>query len=318
MSVNRAEYFVDANVAWNGSQTYSVPVFQTISAQANVDSYSTGLTVSVQVSGHVALLAIGSFAIGQINLTFGSTTLLLYEPSKGYLQEDGSYKGGCLGGCADPACPGAPNPFTYTLTASQVAAAIAAGTMSLSIQVCGTFGSTGNLYVTPNCTLTQTIPTQYAFGSATLSFVGPDGSPLSGVNVVLDDDTANVQVGSATTNSSGTVVFTELNVGDSFTATIVYESFGQQEFSFDLNTESYSQQFVLECPSGSTYCSGNCVPTCGPGQALNPSTCTCESTGITADIKTVLEYVAIAGAVLLGGYAVVKMLPERHVETEIE
>ena len=314
--VERTQYFVDDGTAWDGTNQYSVPVFSSITARAFVSPHAQSCTVSVAIGASAPATDIGFFGVAPVTLRIGSQAIVLYSCAKGYLQENGSYKGGCLGGCGDPLCNCQPVPFSYTLNPSQLSEAISTGSVSVSIEVCGTPGSTGSLTLKPEVTLSQSLPEAYAYASATLTFELPNGSPVPGMNVTLTDISTGETVGTQTTNSEGSVTFADLDVGDTFSAEASYSSFGTQQVEFTLSSSGYSAVVTLQCPKGTQFCSGQCVAQCGAGSVLDPKTCQCVSP-ITTNITTILTGVGIVGAVLLGGYLLVKVVPSRRVE-EVE
>lgn len=295
----RTEYFVSNGAAWNGANKFSVGPSGYIVGTANVSPYTNSVTLGIYV--HLDLYFQAFYGmIHQIVMSIGSYQHVLWDVGQH-----------CFGGCSNPTC-GNPQGFNYTLTSTELGLAINTGKVTLTISVCGqtAWDNLGNLV--PDCTLTQYIPPQYEYGSVTLTFLLPNGSPVVGMIVTLMDTSNNTTVGQATTNSSGEVTFGNLNVGDSFQAEFSYSNLGVQTYSFDLITTTYTQTVNLTCPSGSQFCGGQCV-SCPLTFSLDPSTCQCVS-AVSQTIQGVLTPILILAGVAVGGMIIYAAVSGRRGE----
>ena len=276
------EYFVDPRGnPWDGYTNYNIYSGQGVSAKASVSPYADSVQIYVDTNGTRESWAIYGL-VSKVILTIGTYQKVLYD-----------IWNSCYGGCNNPFCPENPNPFTYSLDENELSLAKQNGSVELTINACGVTTYDGVVGLRPIATLSQTLPAGLS-GTVTVTVYLPNGHPAAGASVVLEDETSQQEVGSAQTNSQGQASFSNLTIGDSYKLTVSYGNLKSEEVSFDLEKTSYSFAITLQCPSGYAWSGSTCI-----------------ASGITANITTVLKYVAVAGGVLLGGYAVVKLIPER-------
>ena len=151
--------------------------------------------------------------------------------------------------------------------------------------------------------------------SATLTVTTlANGQPISGVDVVVND-TNTGQSYAIPTDQSGVAFFANLIAGDTVSVTASYSTFQTNTQSLTLQSGDNSIAINLQCPSGFQICNGQCVNACTYGSVLNPQTCQCEYT-LATSIQGILQTVAVAGLIIIGGMAILKIIPSRKYQIE--
>jgi len=186
---------------------------------------------------------------------------------------------------------------------------LGAGQAELSIDLCiggqlplTAFGVTVTAYISESFSQISNEATLTATALA-------NGNPLAGVDVVVED-TNNGQSYAIQTDQNGVAYFANLNAGDTVSVTASYGTFQTFTQSVTLNSGNNSVAINLQCPSGFQVCNGQCVNACTNGSVLNTQTCQCEYTLFTS-LDSLLQSMAVAGLVVLGGIALVKLVPSK-------
>ncbi len=186
---------------------------------------------------------------------------------------------------------------------------LTAGQAELSVDVCiggqlplTAYGVTITAYISESLSV---IANQATLTATALA----NGQAISGVDVVVED-TNTGQSYAIQTDQSGVAYFANLPAGDTVSVTASYSTFQTFTQSLTLQSGNNNVAINLQCPSGFQICNGGCVNACGYGSVLNTQNCQCEYTVFTS-LDTLLQSLAIAGLIILGGVAVVKIVPSR-------
>ncbi len=186
------------------------------------------------------------------------------------------------------------------------------GQVVLTIDIC-----LGGYILPPNDEVTITAYVQESFTSisqtANLTVgVSAGGKVLAGVPITVDDTNTGESY-QLDSDQNGIAVFTNLPAYDSVTVTVSYQTFQTLTKGLTLQAGDNSISLQLQCADGYTFCGGGCVQACPYGTILNPQTCQCV-VPLVNSIDQLLISAGVAGAILLGGYAVTKIIPSRKIE----
>lgn len=295
--VQRTSNFQTSGLEWNGANQWIVPIGGALSGTASVSPAATSISVDVETGMSPQTTGVGLGAVNRVVLAVGSTQVVLYDIYNGCVENE---CGGCWGGCSNPFCPSNPPALHYQLPDDLVQAAVAAGSVKLTISICGE-GSP--VILAPVGTLTQEIPASSAQGTATITVLDPDGNPVAGATVSLVDDSTGTSYGVQTTNSNGQAVFSGLPVGDSFTASSSHAG-ASGKASFTLSGTSANVALNLACASGYVWQNGQCTP-------KQPA-----PTSLEYSVLTSLKYIGIIVGVGAAAFIAAKLIPERRVVEE--
>lgn len=277
-------YFVDSNGnEWNNKTYWNK---QSLSATAQIlDGVAQG-TLYFDVSLYLGNCCLYG-DIQSVSMTINGNTYLLYD------------------GGADCAFGAGQAVRSWQIPAKD----LTAGQAELSVDVCiggqlplTAFGVTVTAYISESLSV---IANQATLTATALA----NGQPISGVDVVVED-TNTEQSYAIPTDQSGVAYFANLSAGDTVSVTASYSTFQTFTQSLTLQPGNNNVAINLQCPSGFQICHGGCVNACGYGSVLNTQNCQCEYTVFTS-LDSLLQSLAIAGLIILGGVAIVKVLPSK-------
>jgi len=183
--------------------------------------------------------------------------------------------------------------YSHTLTSTELNQVLNTNNQIVfSIVSCAPTFGTYNLQYELTGTASETInTTTEGQGQITVNVTTPGGT-MANIPVSLQDTSSNTDVGTQLTNSKGQAVFTGLNIGDSYTATVNYAPFSQVTQSTELNGPNGTINITLSCPSGTYYS----TTLFGQPQCISNTVGTV-NTGLTEFIPVIV----IIGGIVIGG-----------------
>ena len=274
-------YFVDNNRQqnWNNLE-YWDSAGANLTSTATINQYATAVTLNFQlrIIGNSCTLGAcsGRVAWAAATIQYGTGTPVTVLANN---------------------CTFSGNPYfnySHTLSSSELQQVLNSNNQIIfSIVSCApTFGSY-NLQYELTGTASETLNSSTTSGQGQITvYVSTPGGAMANIPVSLTDTSSQTNIGTQNTNSNGQVIFTGLNIGDSYTASVNYSPFNNVTQSTELNTSSGSINISLSCPSGTTYGTN----LFGQPQCTS-NTVTTVNTGLMESIPLIL----IIGGVVIGG-----------------
>ena len=273
-------YFIDNSRQQNWDNLeYWAAAGANLSSTATISQYATSVTVNFQlrIIGNSCPLGAcsGRVAWASATIQYGTSAPVTILANNCAIQGNPYFN------------------YSHTLTSDELKQVLNTNNQIVfSIVSCAPTFGTYNLHYELTGTASETLnATTEGQGQITVNVTTPGGA-MANIPVSLQDTSSDTDVGTQFTNSKGQAVFTGLNIGDSYTATVNYSPFSPVSQSTELNGPSGTINISLSCPSGTTY-----------GTTLfGQPQCTSNTVGtINTGLMEFLPVIIIVGGIVIGG-----------------
>jgi len=249
-----------------------------LSATATISQYATSVTVNFQlriIGNSCISICSGRVAWASASIQYGTSTPVTLLANNCTIEGNSYFN------------------YSHTLTSTELQEVLNTNNQIVfSIVSCAPTFGTYNLQYELTGTASETFNTSTeGQGQITVNVITPGGA-MANIPVSLQDTSSNTDIGIQLTNSKGQAVFTGLNIGDSYTATVNYTPFSPVTKSTELNSSSGTMNITLSCPSGTYYN----TTLFGQPQCISNTVGTI-NTGLTEFIPVII----IIGGIVIGG-----------------
>jgi len=249
-----------------------------LSATATISQYATSVTVNFQlriIGNSCISICSGRVAWASASIQYGTSEPVTLLANNCTIEGNSYFN------------------YSHTLTSTELQEVLNTNNQIVfSIVSCAPAFGTYNLQYELTGTASETFNTSTeGQGQITVNVITPGGA-MANIPVSLQDTSSNTDIGIQLTNSKGQAVFTGLNIGDSYTATVNYTPFSPVTKSTELNSSSGTMNITLSCPSGTYYN----TTLFGQPQCISNTVGTI-NTGLTEFIPVIV----IVGGIVIGG-----------------